>query len=160
VFHVYDRKYLDRIPRRYTVEAGKGLADNWDLRADAGAYDLSVYGPNGYFRDFKGTVSAELQPEIKLTYARGHTRLHLKVDNLGSTEATVNIAANAYRRDGPWTLTVRPGTSAEQSWSLEDSGCRYDFTIRMLTSSDYERRFAGRMENGKDGHFDPAGATS
>ena len=32
VFHVYDRLHLDRIPRRYTVEAGKVIPDDWLLR--------------------------------------------------------------------------------------------------------------------------------
>ena len=39
VFHVYDRKHLDRIPRRYTVEAGKQLTGAWDaMAADADRY--------------------------------------------------------------------------------------------------------------------------
>src|SRR5262249_22369138 len=29
VFHVYDKRHLDRIPRRYTVEAGKTITDAW-----------------------------------------------------------------------------------------------------------------------------------
>jgi phospholipase C len=44
VFHVYDKLHLDRIPRRYTVEAGKELKDHWDL--DEERYDLWVLGPN------------------------------------------------------------------------------------------------------------------
>jgi len=47
VFHVYDRLHLDRIPRRYTIEAGKSLADGWHLAPDSGRYDLWVYGPTG-----------------------------------------------------------------------------------------------------------------
>jgi phospholipase C len=44
VFHVYDKMHLDRIPRRYTVEAGKTLTDIWDVSADKGKHDLWVYG--------------------------------------------------------------------------------------------------------------------
>lgn len=34
-------------PRSYTVEPGKQLTDTWD---SASGHDLSVYGPNGFFR--------------------------------------------------------------------------------------------------------------
>jgi len=43
-------------PRTYTVEAGKSLSDTWSVDAQ-GRYDLSVYGPNGFMRAFKGAVS-------------------------------------------------------------------------------------------------------
>jgi phospholipase C len=37
VYHVYDKLHLDRIPRRYTVEAGKTLTDIWDVSRPTGA---------------------------------------------------------------------------------------------------------------------------
>ena len=158
VFHVYDRKHLDRIPRRYTVESGKQLSDDWDVRADAGIYDLTVYGPNGYFRSFKGTVGAKVQPEIHVHYETRRRGLRLNIGNPGADEVTVKVAANAYRNDGPWTLTIAPGGSVERGWSLRASGRWYDFTVIVPASPDYERRVAGRVENGKDGHSDPASA--
>ena len=75
VFHVYDKRHLDRIPRRYTVEAQKSLRGEWQ----GGDYDLWVLGPNGFVRAFTGNTSganveAHLQPrpmsraiEIRLT---------------------------------------------------------------------------------------------
>ena len=39
--------------RNYTVEAGKTLSGSWTV---SGSYDLSVYGPNGFMRYFKGSV--------------------------------------------------------------------------------------------------------
>ena len=48
VFHVYDKLHLDRIPRRYTVEAGKILSDVWNTTAtDAGQYDCGSTAPMG-----------------------------------------------------------------------------------------------------------------
>ena len=40
VYHVYDMNNLERIPRRYTVEAGKQLSDEWDLKEKSGKYHL------------------------------------------------------------------------------------------------------------------------
>jgi phospholipase C len=44
-------------PRTYTVESGKQLTDSWDFTS---GYDLSVHGPNGFFRRFKGGPQAGL----------------------------------------------------------------------------------------------------
>jgi hypothetical protein len=60
VFHVYDRKHLKRILRRYTVEAGKTLDDSaWNAAGDGGVYDLDVYSTNGFVRTSKGNVTAQ-----------------------------------------------------------------------------------------------------
>src|SRR5690606_4994319 len=67
VYHVYDLHHLDRIPRRFTVEAGKSLMDEWDVRETDGSYDLEVYGPNGYFHKFAGQL-LEGAPETRLDY--------------------------------------------------------------------------------------------
>ena len=70
VFHVYDRQHLDRIPYRYTVEAGKQLAAEWLADSD-GQFDLLVLSTNGFVRSFSGRpepsasglkVSARYQP--------------------------------------------------------------------------------------------------
>lgn len=42
-------------PWTYTVEAGKQISDYWTSRFSENVYDLSVYGPNGFLRVFKGS---------------------------------------------------------------------------------------------------------
>lgn len=77
-----------------------------------------------------------------------------KIRSEGTAQAKLTITANAYRSDGPWTLTVPSGQSAEHHWSIIDSGNGYDFTV--TGPMDFERRFAGRLETGKHGISDPA----
>ena len=61
VFHVYDMQHLERIPRRYTVEAGKVLEDGaWQTASADGSYDLIVFSSNGFVRTFKGNLAAAL----------------------------------------------------------------------------------------------------
>src|SRR6476620_2314842 len=43
--------------RSYTVEAGNSLCGWWEGVAGTGEYDLTVHGPNGFFRHFRGTLS-------------------------------------------------------------------------------------------------------
>ncbi|HSB97930.1 MAG TPA: phospholipase domain-containing protein, partial [Spongiibacteraceae bacterium] len=160
VFHVYDKLHLDRIPRRYTVEAGKSLADEWNTAADSDNYDLQVYAANGFFRSFKGNTSdSRANPEVVVSYdaQRGEVQLQIKNTGIDSFEITIN--PNAYRNDGPWALKIKPGKTANKSWALKASGNWYDFTVQCPGSSGFERRFAGRVESGKPGISDPAMAT-
>jgi len=159
VFHIYDKLHLDRIPRRYTVEAGKDLSDTWSISGDGGRYDLWVMGPNGYLRHFTGDTrkSGTAQPECQVCYdvANGDVYLHMR--NTGAAACTVTAKANAYRTDGPWTMTLPAGGAVvEQTWSLDGSGHWYDFSVTCSDDPSYLRRFAGRVETGRDGVSDPA----
>ena len=155
VFHVYDKLHLDRIPRRYTVEMSKALADDWLLVADEGHYNLWVYGPNGFVREFRGVLSesASVTPEIALEYDVENRSVLLLASNEGRHPATLEIRANAYRADGPWQLSVPSGRHIIREWSLISSHQWYDFTV---AGKHFERRFAGRMETGTHGFSDPA----
>jgi len=158
VFHVYDKLHLDRIPRRYTVEAGKQLQDYWNTDAgDGGKYELWVYSTNGFVRSFQGDAlahdAASFKPEVQVCYEPANGQVYLKVHNGGTAAGSVTVTANAYRTDGPWALDVAAGETGTLHWNLDDSGRWYDFTV---AAGAIERRFAGRVETGKPGVSDPA----
>ncbi|MFM0735394.1 phospholipase C, phosphocholine-specific [Paraburkholderia sediminicola] len=159
VFHVYDRLNLASIPRRYTVESGKQLSGTWNAAANTptGQYSLWVLGPNGFHRLFEGNVTAVANgpnPEVRVCYDHANNAVYLTIMNTGNATASVTVAANAYRNDGPWIYSVPPGTQVEPYWTLSESGSWYDFTLTM--SGGFVRRFAGRVETGQDGISDPA----
>ncbi len=156
VFHVYDLHHLDRIPRRYTVEAGKDLTDQWDLGADDGDYALQVYAPNGFFRLFRGKAQGGPEPEIEVVPDGRRGDVVVRVSNPGPEDTRVSFVANAYLRGGPWNLDVPAGGRAERRWSLRSSGLWYDLTLTVDGATSYERRLAGRVESGEDGVSDPA----
>jgi phospholipase C len=153
-FHVYDRKHLDRAPRRYTVEGGKQLDGAWDVASDANAYDLWVLGPNGFHRHFTGTAVAD-GPEIRVGFDDG--RLVLKLRNPGASCApvTFHVKSNAYQHDAE-TETVRGGDSKHLGWSVRRTGNWYDFSVVVKGLDGWSRRFAGRVETGRNSYSDPA----
>jgi len=162
VFHVYDHLALDKVPRRYTVEPGKLLNDAWAVAA-GGRYDLSVFGPNGYFRRFGGKLPAALAggtalPEVRVCYDAANGDVHLEMHNLGNISCTVAVAPNAYRTDGPWSFALAPGQVVVQKWDLAPAKHWYDFSVTASVDdgTSYLRRFAGRVENGSHGISDPA----
>ena len=155
VFHVYDLKHLDKIPRRYTVEAGKNLEDIWETNMDKGEYQLETYGPNGFFRSFSGVVSKP-QPEFLLSYIPASGKLRLQATNKSKANLKTVLTSNAYDFEGPWELYIAAGKSVNNEWLLTKSGNWYDFSVRLEAHPEFLFRFAGRMENGKAGISDPA----
>lgn len=80
----------------------------------------------------------------------------MKLYNRGTAAIGFTAEARAYRSDGPWTRTVQPGAVEELAWALGDSGNWYDFTVRCSAAPAFVRRFAGRVETGRDSVSDPA----
>jgi phospholipase C len=161
VFHVYDRRHLERIPRRYAVEPRKKLSGQWETRAEDGAYDLWVLGPNGYHRHFTGNCYATRgaglgQPEIEVGYHVLLGSVSVTLRNRGSGPCAFLLRANAYFRSGPWLVDVAPHGEAQHVWPLRHSAHWYDFSVIVRGLAGYSRRFAGRLETGRDSVSDPA----
>ena len=162
VFHVYDKLHLDRLPRRYMVEAGKRLDDTWAAMADdGGRYDLWVLGPNGFHRQFKGNLGTlragdAAAPEVRVCYDITNGNVYLSMRNDGKAACRFTVTGQADRTDGPWTATVHGGATTDQHWELASSGQWYDFAVTCDADPAYYRRFAGRVETGRHTVSDPA----
>ncbi|QET06051.1 phospholipase C, phosphocholine-specific [Cupriavidus pauculus] len=161
VFHVYDKLHLADVPRRYAVDPGKEIDARWDVFTLLnGRYDLWVVGPNGFHRSFSGdastaTGSGASAPEIRVCYDEANASVYLTLINRGATACTFTITPNAYPGFSPETVAVPAGKSVDRNWALAAQGNWYDFTVTTAQGG-FTRRFAGRLENGKDGVSDPA----
>nr|WP_321361461.1 phospholipase C, phosphocholine-specific [uncultured Hyphomonas sp.] len=151
VFHVYDKRHLDRIPRRYTVEAGKAISDVWDLEADDGRYDLWVLGPNGFLRTFRGDASKAIETSARMAPRTGNVTLLIK--NTGPTKQELSVYSGVYDGSDPVTVTVGAGRKLKREFDTRASEAWYDITV---SADGFERRLAGRVETGRDGVSDPA----
>jgi phospholipase C len=147
VFHVYDLLDLEQIPRRYTVEAGKAISDHW-LMADR--YHLWLLGPNGFHRELGGSV-LQPQPEVQLTPQGDYVSLTLT--NAGSQATTVTLARCPYTQQGPWQIELPAGGRHQQAFATQASGGWYDFSLQ--DTHGWQRRLAGRLENGDHSVSDP-----
>lgn len=156
VFHVYDRQHLDRIPRRYTVEAGKQLEDVWQFGGDGG-FDLWVLGPNGFLRHFmkKAAMAGEV-PGVRIRTSARQARLDLAFSNPGGESVAVTLGDDAYGLAQTRQVVVPAGGTTRAVWNAERSQDWYDFTI---TTAGVAIRAAGRIERGIDGVSDPLMAT-
>lgn len=158
VFHVYDQLALAAIPRRYTVEAGKKLAGGWQLSGLHGAYDLWVLGPNGFHRRFAGRAADTgfgPVPQVRMRADHGAGILSATFSAAPGSGATFVVTANAYGHEGA-TLSVPAGGAETLSWDLAASGFWYDLSVTVAHMPAFARRFAGRLETGRDSISDPA----
>ena len=156
VFHVYDKLHLDRIPRRYTVESGKTLSDDfWNtLVSDNGNYDLWVYSANGFVRSFSGNVLDDKTVGLvaKLNHHGHEEAVSLWLGNTGEETVKLSVIATAYRLDRIRKYEIEPGKTIKHVIDVARSGNWYDI---ILKAGDFERRFAGRVETGRDSVSDP-----
>ncbi len=146
--------------RQYAVAPGDSISDKWQLAdfAEAGNYHFQVYGPNGFFREFAGTV-ADPSVEILCGYQQKNAttltgQLEITSQNAGQQVYKIEITDNAYqypiRRK-----TLGAGKGMTLSFNLKDSQRWYDFTVRVVGFPDFQKRYAGRVENGEEGFTDP-----
>jgi phospholipase C len=159
-FLVYSGNAAD-LPRSYTVEAGKELSDELMVAA-GGAYDFSVFGPNGFLRRFVGTVvtpsNRDKHPQIEIAdgYDVANGNLQLKLKNLGTQRVSFSVAS-AYEGAGiNGELTVRGGDSTNLTVDLRKAFGWYDLTVTIGSDKTTLWRIAGHVETGRDSFSDPA----
>jgi phospholipase C len=143
-------------PWSYTVEADKSLSNSWNVAKSQGKYDLSVFGPNGFLRQFRGVASrtASCDLDVDLHYDVHDCALVLRITNQGRVPCRVTIAS-LYDRKSPSEVLLR-GRAFEKRWPLDSSFGWYDLTVTTDADKSFLRRFAGHLENGRDSMSDPA----
>ena len=145
----------------YTAVAGDTLVDEWPLQDfEGGDYHLRVYGPNGFFREFKGTA-ADPDVEISCEYQRSLTdskkltgNVELRLHNLSKGNHVVEITDHGYKTNNHKKV-VNAGSKTLLALNLANSHGWYDFSVKISGSHSFEKRYAGRVETGKPSFSDP-----
>jgi phospholipase C len=138
--------------RAYAVSAGDTLKDSWNLSDFEGnAYALSLHGPNGFFREFKGDAS---DPAVTLNVVPAGDKLTLHLSNSGTGSASVVLTDHVYG-NGSFTKTLAPGGTDSVTLDLKKSHHWYDFSMTLNGNQAFGRRYAGHIETGRSSFSDP-----
>ncbi|KVT78855.1 phospholipase C, phosphocholine-specific [Burkholderia territorii] len=141
-----------RIPQHYTIAAGASqcanLSDSLALNS-SGAYDYSVYGPNGFLQTFRGSIGSSTNmgsaAEVSLCYDVSNGNVQITLDNTaGSSATTFQLTDNAYGMNTPQSFTVAAGATQRVTW-YGDGGW-YDVSIRDANDPNFLRRAAGCVQ--------------
>jgi phospholipase C len=142
-------------PRTYTVGAGKTLSDSWGvISVGTSEFDLSVHGPNGFLRTFKGSVGqGGANVETRDTYDVAADAISLALTNRSDHPVALTIR-NLY--SGAVThLSLTAGASATRQWPLSQWFGWYDLVITVDGEPQFENRLAGHLETGQSSFSDP-----
>jgi phospholipase C len=141
-------------PWTYTVGPHKEVSDSWALAISQTAYDLSVYGPNGFLRAFKGgNTQGAANLSLDTTYSEDGG-IALLIHNFDSTVAVVSVL-HVYTGHTS-SHDVKPGAVLTHHSSLEETFGWYDFVVTVASDASFLRHFAGHVETGRDSITDPA----
>jgi phospholipase C len=141
-------------PWSFTVEAGKSLSESWALAPQQGRYDLSVHGPNGFLRGFRGVAGAgRTNLDIDCSYDDDLT-LAVTLTNRSTSPARL-VIKDVYG-DETTRPFLAPGSALKTHWRLKSTHGWYDLVIGAEGDGSFERRMAGHIEDGRDSMSDPA----
>ncbi|HEV2576283.1 MAG TPA: alkaline phosphatase family protein [Acidobacteriaceae bacterium] len=149
-FQVQDRVRFESAPRRYAVSSGTHLSDSWQPATRASDYDLIVYGPNGFLRQFRGSASDDAL-EVEISYVAGQPALELSINN--HDKASLLLTATEAYSGSNRKFSIPPG-GTQQIWDAAESHGWYDLSLS--TEDQFLRRFAGHIETGQPSVSDPA----
>ena len=143
------RSHIDA-PRSYTIEGGDSAFGWWEGATGTGDYDLTVRGPNDFFRNFKGTLSGadSRVVDIRAIYDIHQHGVFLELSNPTGQELIVSIFDRFKSRTT--AFVIDPGESESRRWTVERTGGWYDLTVRVNGNRTFAMQLAGRVENSED----------
>jgi len=144
----------------YAVIAGDELADTFDLiDFDDGKYHLQASGPNGFYREFRGStqdpqLGLSLQPVFPGNVKSVNAVLRL-MNRHPEHPLTVLIGDLAYGNSRR-TVNLAPSATHEIALDLSHSHGWYDLSIHVTDMPDFAQRYAGHIETSRESFSDPA----
>jgi phospholipase C len=156
---VHDNRDLQE-PWHYTIGAGDRLvSEQWHDDGPLDNYDLTLRGPNGFWRRFAGSLAPNApRADVLLVAKPVAGGVDVVLRNQGVTPMLFTLTLDEhYPSDGPRMRTVRvmPGIDTLEHWPLAASDHWYDLLVTLHDAPGFVRRFAGKVETGKPGRTDP-----
>jgi phospholipase C len=136
-------------PFTYTVGAGDELAVTLP---NPGNYDLSLHGPNGFFRHFTGQVTTEFTVREQLDVAAGTVKLTIDGPAGADVSATTIELSDAYGVSQ--TLALHDG-HVKVTVDTSSSGGWYDLALATSSDAAFGYQLAGRLETSGELTSDP-----
>ncbi len=136
----------------FAVPSGSTLKYAWNPEDFAdGNVLLRVYGPNGFFREFR----SDSNPPV--TIRSGYRQSNVLLDVINTTakhDKVIEIVDKGYGAPKR-TKTIPAGGKCTVSVDTAATLGWHDFTVAVVGNSSFEMRLAGRIETGRESISDP-----
>ena len=143
-------------PRTYTLGAGTTLYDLWNFSGlNLTKYDFAVRGPNGFLRQFTGTLAEGATADLLITsqYDPKAQGITTRIFNDGTANYAVT-AINNYSGEQV-TQSIAPGGTLKHDWKTTPQAGWYDILITVDADPQFAWRLSGHLENGRHSLTDP-----
>nr|WP_199067911.1 phospholipase C, phosphocholine-specific [Chromobacterium sp. ASV5] len=152
-YAIHANNYRIDGPWQYDVAAGAESKDFFHVQTYGGGwYDLTLYGPNGFLRRFKGYIhgaGGQLEAVSGVGVAQGVPQLSVSFVNQSAASVSFSVSGNGYGGSGAQTIVVPARGSVVQSWNLAAQYGWYDFTVSCAADANFLRRMVGHVEYGQ-----------
>ena len=140
-------------PYTYTIGAGDELAVSL---ANPGTYDLSLHGPNGFYRHYGGSPQTAIKVQEMTRDLLGVVTLRITAGAAGSgrqhpARPVVIDVIDAYGVD----RKVKCEGTAEIIVGTRHAGGWYDLSLSAPSDASFSYKLAGRLESGGQLTSDP-----
>ncbi len=146
----------------FAVKSSDSIEYSWPLTEfENNLYHLRVYGPNGFYREFKGSyhdpmVNILCEYQISTTSKAKLTgNIEIIMLNPTSMPQRILIADNVYKNPPIKTILQPNSGNVIIPIDLSKNFGWYDVTIKIIGNDIFEKRYAGRVEIGEQGFTDP-----
>ncbi len=144
-------------PWTYTAGTGDEVTDWWPIAGSGlSGYDLSVYGPNGFLRSYRGSLagSSTVQLAVHVSYHKERNAVTLSGVNRGKGQVNVRVL-DVYSGKSNST-ELKAGAEWEKTYELNPTFGWYDLAITVESDSTFRYQLAGHVETGEESRTDPA----
>lgn len=151
----------DVVIRSYAVKAGDVIKDVFEPHGADRVHHLKVYGPNGFFREFRTSFNAILSlVDFQCAYEKDKKNnltgnVVITIVNNSTGYLDFKLVDNAYHQPSK-SKKIAAGDSAQFRFDLAKSYGWYDISVELKGHPEFLSRFAGRVETGRDSVSDPA----
>ncbi len=165
-FHVYTPKnYKGEKGKHWSfaVKAGDQLKGLWKISDfENNRYDLTVTGPNGFYRRFSGSnqdplLKIQCRYEKKGWIKKRYTgNIELVIENSDSKTLGIHIQNNMHpsiRAIGQFE--IQPKEKITVPIDLNEFQNWYNFSIAVNGNTEFIKQYAGHIETGKESISDP-----
>ena len=140
-------------PYTYTIGAGDELAIGLP---NPGTYDLSLHGPNGFFRHYAGSPQTTIEVQETINVRAGTVKLliHAGTTGSGRRHRHHSVAVNVVDAYGGHHRVECNGVG-EIVVETRRTGGWYDLALSSPSDDSFSYQLAGRLESGRQLTSDP-----
>lgn len=142
----------------FAVKSGDSISYEWPISEfENGDYHLRVYGPNGFYREFKGASTAsniEVSGKPVLKNGKITDELELILKNPSSSAITLQAKDSIYQQLNK-DIKLAAGTETRLKIDTKKHKGWYQIGLTSQEYPEMEITYAGRLETGKDSISDP-----